>query len=116
MSVLANLRRNHFQHRAISNMHDQRIPAGPFLRHKNLLDRARIERIRPQTVDRLRRKRHRTAAAQDPRCPRNRSLRSRTFDIPDIHREPQRLHCPSPEPYATTREKSGCLQPVTCNP
>ena len=90
--ILAHLVCHHAQHRAIAHMHDQRIPARPLLRRKNLFHRCCIQRIRPQPVHRFRRKRHRPTRPQNLRRLRNRLPRSLALQIAHINREPQRLH------------------------
>ncbi len=100
--ILTHFRRHLLQHRCLADMHNQRIPARPLLRRKNPPYCLGIQRIRPQPIDRLRRKRHRPARPQNLRRARNRGSRSPALRIAGFHREPQRLHSlPLPMPILT---------------
>jgi hypothetical protein len=52
----------------ISDVHDQRIIAGTALCLKDSQDRSRVGRVRSQTVNRFRRKRHNTPSRNDRGC------------------------------------------------
>src|ERR1700691_2863025 len=73
-------------------MHNHRVPRWPRFRFKDPLHRCTIQRIGSQPIDRLRRQRHQSSAAQNLRRALQRRSRLRRPQILHIHFEPLRLH------------------------
>ena len=66
-AALRNIRNQPVKHRLVRDMDNHRIPRRPLLRRKDPLHRSRIQRIRPQPIDRLGWQRHQPADAKNLR-------------------------------------------------